>query len=69
MRYAGDGEVFEHVFRFKHKNGQWRWLHRTATIFSRTADGQPKQILGSVTDITRFKETERELQELSARLA
>ena len=63
-----DGEVFEHIFRLKHKNGQWRWLHRTATIFSRMPDGSPKQILGAVTDITRFKQSERELQELSARL-
>jgi signal transduction histidine kinase len=39
-----------------------------ATIFSRTPDGRPKQILGSVTDITGFKDNERELQELSARL-
>jgi PAS domain S-box-containing protein len=63
-----DGEVFENIFRVRHKNGQWRWVQRMATIFSRTPDGRPKQILGSVTDITRFKETERELQELSARL-
>lgn len=64
----GDGEVFEHVFRLKHKNGQWRWLQRTATIFSRTQDGKPKQILGAITDITRFKDAERDLHELSARL-
>jgi PAS domain S-box-containing protein len=64
----GDGEVFEHVFRFRHKNGQWRWIHRSATIFSRTTDGRPKQILGAATDITSFKEAERDLQELSARL-
>ena len=63
-----DGEVFEHVFRMKHKNGQWRWVHRCATIFTRTADGRPKQILGSVTDITEYKRAEQELQELSARL-
>ena len=63
-----DGEVFEHVFRMKHKNGSWRWVQRTATIFSRTPEGLPRQILGSVTDITSLKETERELQELSARL-
>jgi PAS domain S-box-containing protein len=63
-----DGEVFEHVFRMRHKNGQWRWVQRMATVFSRTPDGRPKQILGSVTDITQFKEAERELQELSARL-
>src|SRR5262245_53888142 len=27
-----DGEVFEHVFRMRHKNGEWRWVHRCATI-------------------------------------
>ena len=64
----GDGEVFEHMFRLKHKNGQWRWLHRTATIFSRTHAGKPKQILGAITDITRFKDAERDLHDLSARL-
>jgi len=63
-----DGEVFEHIFRLKHKNGQWRWLQRCATIFSRTADGQPRQIVGAVADITQFKDAERELQNLSARL-
>src|SRR5262245_49086276 len=63
-----DGEVFEHVFRLRHKNGQWRWVHRCATIFTRTGDGRPKQILGSVTDITEYKRAEQELQELSARL-
>ncbi len=63
-----DGEVFEHIFRLKHKDGQWRWLHRSATIFCRTPDGRPRQIVGVSTDITRFKEAERDLQDLSARL-
>jgi PAS domain S-box-containing protein len=63
-----DGEVFEHVFRMRHKNGEWRWVHRSATIFNRTPDGRPKQILGSVTDITEYKRAEQELRELSTRL-
>jgi PAS domain S-box-containing protein len=63
-----DGEVFEHVFRMRHKNGEWRWVHRSATIFNRTPDGRPKQILGSVTDITEYKRAEEELRDLSARL-
>ena len=58
-----DGEIFEHVFRMRHKNGQWRWVHRCATIFNRTADGRPKQILGSVTDMSDYKRAEQELQE------
>src|SRR5262249_20607260 len=63
-----DGEVFESVFRMRHKNGQWRWVHRCATIFNRMPDGRPKQILGSVTDITEYKHAEQELRALSARL-
>jgi PAS domain S-box-containing protein len=63
-----DGEVFEHHFRLKHKNGQWRWVQRSATIFNRTPDGRPRQILGAVTDITAFKQAESELRRLSARM-
>jgi PAS domain S-box-containing protein len=63
-----DGEILEHVFRMRHKNGEWRWVHRCATIFNRTADGRPRQLLGSVTDITELKRAEQELQKLSARL-
>ena len=65
---AVEGEVFEHVFRLQHKNGEWRWVHRYATIFSKTPDGRPRQMLGSVTDITDLKNAEEELKELSARL-
>jgi len=63
-----DGEVFEHVFRMRHKNGEWRWVQRTATVFSRTPEGLPRQVLGSVADITDLKNAERELQDLSGRL-
>ncbi|HEX5000615.1 MAG TPA: PAS domain S-box protein [Terriglobia bacterium] len=63
-----DGEVFEHYFRLRHRNGEWRWIHRYATIFARTADGRPKQIVGTATDITALKNAEEELRSLSSRL-
>jgi PAS domain S-box-containing protein len=63
-----DGEIFEHLFRFRHKNGQWRWISRSATVFARSADGRPTQILGSATDVTALKSAEEELRLLSARL-
>jgi PAS domain S-box-containing protein len=34
-----DGEVFEHMFRLRHKNGQWRCVHRCATIFTELQTG------------------------------
>jgi len=63
-----DGEIFEHVFRFRHKNGEWRWISRSATVFARSADGRPTQLLGSATDVTALKSAEEELRLLSARL-
>jgi PAS domain S-box-containing protein len=65
---AKDGEIFEHLFRFRHKNGEWRWISRCATVFARDADGRPTQVLGSAADVTALKTAEEELRSLSARL-
>jgi len=63
---AEEGAVFEHVFRFRHRSGEWRWVHRCASIFTKTPDGRPRQMLGTVTDITDLKNAEEELKQLSA---
>jgi PAS domain S-box-containing protein len=51
MRLA-DGEVYETDFRARRPNGEIRWMHSRETVFSRDADGRPKQILGTVKDGT-----------------
>jgi PAS domain S-box-containing protein len=66
--HAKDGDILEDVFRFRHKNGDWRWISRCATVFARDADGRPTQILGSAADVTAVKTAEEELRSLSARL-
>jgi len=63
-----DGDIFEDVFRFRHKNGEWRWISRCATVFARDTEGRPTQILGSAADVTAMKIAEEELRSLSARL-
>ena len=60
---AQDGEVFEIEYRMRHKNGEWRWLLSRDTVFKRTADGIPQQIVGTATDITDRKQAEAALQE------
>ncbi|MEG4318176.1 MULTISPECIES: PAS domain S-box protein [unclassified Microcoleus] len=45
-------EIQEIDYRIKHKNGEWRWVHDRSTIFKRTPEGQIKQIIGSVLDIS-----------------
>ncbi|MEG4273123.1 MULTISPECIES: PAS domain S-box protein [unclassified Microcoleus] len=66
---AKDGEVIECQYRMKHKNGEWRWMHSWDTVFLRTADGKPKQILGTANDITDRKLAEEKLLESQQRIS
>ena len=60
-----DGEVVENEYRFRHKQGNWRWLLCRETVFQRDTDGQPSQVFGTATDITKRKHTEMALQDLN----
>ncbi|MDZ8136400.1 MAG: PAS domain S-box protein [Nostoc sp. DedQUE04] len=53
-----DNEVLSTEYRFRHKNGEWRWLNTREVVFARDANGTPTQILGSVEDISTRKEAE-----------
>jgi PAS domain S-box-containing protein len=64
---ANEGDAFEIEYRMQHRNGDWRWLISRETLFSKTADGKPKQLIGTATDITDRKRTEQALQESEAR--
>ncbi|WP_445302461.1 response regulator [Microcoleus sp. K4-B3] len=61
VEQAKDGDVIECQYRMKHKNGEWRWMHSWDTVFLRTTDGKPKQILGTANDITDRKLAEEKL--------
>jgi PAS domain S-box-containing protein len=50
-------------YRIQHKNGEWRWVHDRSTIFKRTPDGQIKQVIGSVLDISDRKQAEESLKQ------
>ncbi|MEG5039333.1 MULTISPECIES: PAS domain S-box protein [unclassified Microcoleus] len=56
-------ETDEIDYRIKHKNGEWRWVHARSTIFKRTPDGQMRQIIGSVLDISDRKQAEESLKQ------
>ncbi|MEG3846361.1 response regulator [Microcoleus sp. herbarium19] len=58
---AKDGDVIECQYRMRHKNGEWRWMHSWDTVFLRTNDGKPKQILGTANDMTYRKLAEEKL--------
>ncbi len=65
-QHAKDGDLIEHEYRMQHKNGNWHWLHSKESIFKRLPDGSPKQIFGMISDITKRKLTDIEIQNKNA---
>jgi two-component system, NtrC family, sensor kinase len=47
-------------FRFRHKDGSYRWVHDDARVI-RDSRGIPSEIIGSFSDITERKEADKEL--------
>ncbi len=63
-----DGEVVENEYRFRHRQGHWRWLLCRETVFQRDHEGEPVQIFGTATDITKHKRAEVALKEFNQEL-
>ncbi len=64
---ATDTDIVELEFRMRHQEGEWRWFRSRETVFARTPDGLPNQILGSAEDITDRKRMETALGEMERR--
>jgi PAS domain S-box-containing protein len=64
---ARDGEVVQAEFRVRHASGDWRWLRTWSTVFSRSPDGSPRQVLGLARDVTEERCLEQEVLEIVAR--
>ena len=65
-RFFADGDPFDVIYRYRHRGGQWRWIHdRSLTTYDvdgvRFADG-------ALTDITRLREADQEQRLLEAQL-
>ncbi|MCU0333541.1 MAG: PAS domain S-box protein [Chitinophagaceae bacterium] len=45
-------------YRIRHQCGHYIWVLDRGMVINYSADGQPKEIIGTHTDITRIKETE-----------
>ena len=56
-----DGDILDVEYRLKCADNQWRWFYGREMVFSRSANGQPKQIMGCAIDIDKRKKDEAEL--------
>jgi len=65
-----DTEDNTHIleYRFKHKNGQWRWCLSYDTPFQRKVNGDVEKMIGSFIDITERKQAEELLLKNKNRL-
>lgn len=62
----GDSSVLDMVFRMRHKNGSWRWIHSMGKVVSRNASGEPERMAGTHLDVTDRLLAERELHRTKA---
>lgn len=54
-------------YRERHKDGHWMWILTRAKPVAWGSDGLPTRIIGTDTDVTRFRETQAALVEAEAR--
>ena len=69
LRHArGDATIYEHMYRAKAADGQWRWQHERGRIIEWTPDGQPLRMVGTQVDVTERRRVDALASEATARL-
>jgi PAS domain S-box-containing protein len=69
LRHArGEAEFYEHAYRIRASDGQWRWYQERGRIVEWHDDGRPRRMLGTQTDISLQREREQAASLLTARL-
>ena len=69
LRHArGEAAQYEHAYRIRNHDGGWHWYQERGRIVEWHADGRPRRMLGTQTDITVERERERAASLAAARL-
>ena len=63
-----DGVTAQVEYRFRHRDGTYRWFLSRDVVWERSADGHVRQILGMATDISEWKQAEQQLRDSEAQL-
>ena len=63
----GSQPAFESEYRVRHRDGTWRWVLDRGKSFDLDALGCPRQVTGTLMDITERKQMEAALRESNAR--
>ncbi|MGE4298469.1 MAG: PAS domain S-box protein [Desulfovibrionaceae bacterium] len=60
--HQGLSPIYSSEYRLKAKNGQWRWMLAQGKVMTRSDDGKPQRMSGTLLDITNRKNAEFALQ-------
>ena len=60
---SGREDFFQAEFRFKAKDGIWKWIQSKGQVVERDDEGQPIQMTGAHLDVTEQKKAEAALKE------
>ncbi|OFW51275.1 MAG: hypothetical protein A3G77_05465 [Acidobacteria bacterium RIFCSPLOWO2_12_FULL_68_19] len=64
---AGEGRSLDIEYRFRHRDGSWRWM-RDRGVLTVSNDGALEHIIGVFTDVTGYKQAGEALRESEERL-
>lgn len=64
--FDGNIPTFVNEHRLQCKDGSWKWVLGRGMVVSRTADGKPRRMIGTLTDISERKHMEAELRALAS---
>ena len=69
LAYArGERKTYEHVYRVKAHDGQWRWYLERGAIVEWHPDGRPRRMAGIQSDLSERRRIEAEAADAMARL-
>lgn len=60
----GDSDLYETEYRMRAGDGSWRWIHSRGSVVQKLADGKPRRVSGTHSDITGRKQAEAEIGRL-----
>ena len=64
----GEVDHYEHAYRIRARDGSWRWYQERGRVVERHADGRPRRMVGTQTDISLQREREQLASQAAARL-
>lgn len=59
----GEADYYDTIFRQRHRDGSWRWVHSRGCVVERADDGTPLRMSGTHLDVTERKEAEIALRQ------